>query len=150
MDYVGDLANVVPTRSFNSASHASRIVRWPWAFRRVDVTYFWSGSSRTSKIEAPATRLTQDRKREAKWIPAQPFAESAFTVRTLISRALSNEIPMIPKLARLERFDPVVLPKIMSALSISEPYASRIRGGRCVPHTRDWRTLATLVGILNG
>src|SRR5260221_3390756 len=154
----------------------------------------WSGSSRTSKIEAPATRLTQDRKREAKGIPTQPLAESAITVRTLVPRASSNDNPIILKLARFERFDPVarsrraesqrrqaaaqrawnptekptsldektcrdrvqprlpliVLPKIMSALSISEPYASRIRGGHCVPHPRHWGTLATLVGILDG
>jgi CRISPR-associated endonuclease Cas1 len=154
----------------------------------------WSGSSSTSKIEAPATRLTQDRKREAKGILTQPLAESAITVRALVSRTSSNDIPIIPKLARLDRFDPVaqsrraesqlrqvaaqrawnptekpdwldektyrdrvqprltriVLPKIMSALSISEPYASRIRGGHCVPHPRHWQTLATLVGILAG
>ena len=67
----------------------------------------WSGSSSTSKIEAPATRLTQNRKREAKGIPTQPLAESAITVRTLVSRASSNDFPIIPKLARLERFDPV-------------------------------------------
>jgi CRISPR-associated endonuclease Cas1 len=154
----------------------------------------WSVSSSTSMIKAPATRLTQDRKREAKGISMQPLARSASTMRDPVSRALSDNIPIIPKLIRLERFDPVaqsrraesqlrqaaaqrawnptqkpdwldektyrdrvlprltdiVIPRIMSALSISEPYASRIRGGRCVPHPRHWETLATLVGILDG
>jgi CRISPR-associated endonuclease Cas1 len=154
----------------------------------------WSGSSSTSKIEAPATRLTQDRKREAKGIPTQLLAESAITERTLVSRTLSNDFQINPKVARLDRFDPVaqlrrsesqrrqvaaqrawnptekpdwldektyrdrvqprlpriVLRRIMSALSVSEPYASRIRGGRCVPHPRHWGTLATLVGIPDG
>ena len=154
----------------------------------------WSGSSSTSKIEAPATRLTRDRKREAKGIPMRHFAEFAITERTLVTKCLTNNFPIIPKQFRLDRFDPVaqsrraesqrrqvaaqrawnpmekpdwldektyrdrvqprlpliVLPKIMSALSISAPYASRIRKGRCVPHPRHWGRLATLVGILDG
>jgi CRISPR-associated endonuclease Cas1 len=153
----------------------------------------WSCSSSTSKIESPATRLTQDRKREAKGIPTQPLAESAITVRTLVSRASSNGIPITPKLGRLERFDPVaqsrraesqwrqaaarkswdrsekpdwldektykkrvqphlaaiIVPKIMFALSVSEPYALKIRAGRCIPHPRHWLKLAELAGILN-
>jgi CRISPR-associated endonuclease Cas1 len=149
----------------------------------------WSVSSSTSKIEAPATRLTQDRKREAKGFLAQPSSESGVTQRALFTKTLSNDYPIIPKLARLERFDPVAqarraesqrkqvaarrawnpiekpdwldektyrerlqpqllritAPKIMSALSISEPYALRIRGGRCIPHPRHWLSLARLV-----
>jgi hypothetical protein len=46
-----------------------------------------------------------------------------------------------PRLAR------IAVPTIMSALSISEPYALRIRGGRCVPHPRHWLALAGLTGI---
>lgn len=154
----------------------------------------WSGSSSTSKIGAPATRLTQGRKREAKGIPTQLWTESAIAERSLVTKTLTNAIPIIPKQFRLDRFDRVAqsrraesqrrqvaaqrawnptekpdwldektyidkvqprlpfiaLPKIMSALSISEAYASRIRGGRCVPHPRHWKTLATLVGILEG
>jgi CRISPR-associated endonuclease Cas1 len=68
---------------------------------------FWSGSSSTSKIEAPATRLTQNRKREAKGILTQPLSESWVAQRTLQTKTLSNEFPIIPKLARLDRFDPV-------------------------------------------
>jgi CRISPR-associated endonuclease Cas1 len=153
---------------------------------------FWSCSSSTSKIDAPATRLTQDRKREAKGIPTQRHLESGSIPRTPDTKSLANEIRIIPKLARLERFDPVaqsrraesqrrqaaaqrawspvgrpdwldektyrervqpqllgvVASRIMSALSISEAYASRIRGGRCVPHPRHWLNLARLVNLI--
>jgi hypothetical protein len=139
-----------------------------------------SGSSSTSKIEVPATRLTQDRKREAKVISIQTLAET-----------LSDDSQIIPKVARLDRFDPVAqlrraesqrrqvaarkawnpnslppwlseqtylhriqprlsairLAVIMSALSVSEPYALRIRAGRCVPHPRHWLILARLAGL---
>jgi CRISPR-associated protein Cas1 len=71
------------------------------------VRTLWSGSSSTSKIKAPATRLTQARKREAKGIPAQPLPESGAIQRTLLTKSLSNDSPIIPKLARLDRFDPV-------------------------------------------
>jgi CRISPR-associated endonuclease Cas1 len=39
----------------------------------------------------------------------------------------------------------VIVPKIMSVLSVSEPYALRVRAGRCTPHPRHWLKLATLV-----
>jgi hypothetical protein len=45
------------------------------------------------------------------------------------------------------RLASITVPTIMSALSISEPYALRIRGGRCVPHRRHWLALAGLTGI---
>jgi CRISPR-associated endonuclease Cas1 len=35
---------------------------------------------------------------------------------------------------------------IMTALGVSEPYASNIRAARCIPHPRHWLTLASLVG----
>jgi len=41
----------------------------------------------------------------------------------------------------------ISVPTIMSALSVSEPYALRIRGSRCIPHPRHWMTLAGLTGI---
>jgi CRISPR-associated endonuclease Cas1 len=154
----------------------------------------WSGSSSTSKIGTPATRLTQDRKREARGIPTQLSSESGSIQRALVTKIFSDELRIIPKLARLDRFDPVAqsrraksqrrqvaaqrawnptekpdwldekayrervqpqllriaAPKIMSALSISEPYAQRIRGGRCIPHPRHWQRLATIVGVLAG
>ncbi len=150
----------------------------------------WSSSS-TSKIEVPATRLTQDRKREAKGIPTQSLADPASTDRTMASTAPSNNVQIVPKWARLHRFDPVAQSRraesqrrqaaarkswnpsekpdwldehfykekvlsqlsrvtvrtIMLALSISEPYAIRIRSGQCIPHPRHWLTLANLAGF---
>jgi hypothetical protein len=31
----------------------------------------------------------------------------------------------------------IIVPKMMSGLAISEPYALRIRGDRCIPHPKD-------------
>ena len=39
----------------------------------------------------------------------------------------------------------IQLPKIKFALSVSEPYALKIRSGKCVPHPRHWLSLAGLV-----
>jgi len=39
------------------------------------------------------------------------------------------------------------VPAIQTALSVSEPYALRIRGGKCVPHPRHWLALARLAGV---
>jgi hypothetical protein len=36
---------------------------------------------------------------------------------------------------------------VQSALSVSEAYALRIRGGKCVPHPRHWLILSRLVQI---
>ena len=149
----------------------------------------WSSMSRPALAKAPATRLTQNRKREARGIPIEPLANSSIVPRSCIPTASRFTVA---KLVRLNRFDPVaqsrraesqrrqaatqqawspvdkpdwldektyrervqpqllgvVASRIMSALSISEAYALRIRGGRCIPHPRHWQTLATLVGIL--
>ncbi len=151
----------------------------------------WSGSSSTSKIEAPASRLTQDRKREAKGIPTQFLEDSPIPVR--------NGIPSVSpvlgsKLARLNRFDSiaqarradtqrrqaaairgwnpaekpewldekfyqeqiqprlaaVTVPTIVSALTVSVPYATNISAGRRRPHPRHWMTLARLVKVSGG
>jgi CRISPR-associated endonuclease Cas1 len=45
------------------------------------------------------------------------------------------------------RLTVVIVPKIMSAISVSEPYALRIRSGRCIPHPRHWAELARLTGV---
>jgi CRISPR-associated endonuclease Cas1 len=42
----------------------------------------------------------------------------------------------------------IQVPVIQRDLSISEPYALRIRSGRCIPHPRHWQILAKLVGSL--
>jgi len=36
---------------------------------------------------------------------------------------------------------------IVSALAVSEPYATNIRSGRCIPRPRHWKTLAELVNL---
>jgi len=41
----------------------------------------------------------------------------------------------------------VQVPRIAAAILVSEPYALRIRVGRCIPHPRHWLTLARLVGV---
>jgi CRISPR-associated endonuclease Cas1 len=50
-----------------------------------------------------------------------------------------------------ERIQPqlasITVPTIMRALDVSEPYASNIRAGRCIPHPRHWHALAKLVGL---
>jgi CRISPR-associated endonuclease Cas1 len=148
----------------------------------------WSTTSRPALAKAPATRLTQTRKREARGIPVEPLADSSIVTRSCIP---ASSPFTVAKLVRLKRFDPVaqsrraesqrrqaaaqgawnptekpvwldektyiervqprltqiIIPRIMSALSISEPYALRIRGGRCIPHPRHWLTLARLAGI---
>jgi len=48
------------------------------------------------------------------------------------------------------RLSAVTVPVLMSELNVSKPYATDIRAGRRTPHPRHWRTLATLVGILDG
>ena len=149
----------------------------------------WSTTSRLSQSKAPATRLTQNRKREAKGIPVQPSATSR------IRRV--NSVPAASRftgttLARLDRFDPIAqtrradtqrrqntarkawrpsgkpiwlderfyreqiqprlaaitVPTIAATLSVSEPYVTRIRAGRCIPHPRHWMPLARICGLL--
>jgi hypothetical protein len=46
-----------------------------------------------------------------------------------------------PRLAR------ITVPAISAALGVSEPYATDIRAGRRVPHTRHWQALAQLAGV---
>ena len=45
------------------------------------------------------------------------------------------------------RLAAITVPTIMSALAVSEPYATNIRAGRCVPHPRHWLILAQLAGL---
>jgi len=47
----------------------------------------------------------------------------------------------------LPRLAGFTVPTIVSALAVSEPYATSIRAGRCIPHPRHWLALARLVGI---
>jgi CRISPR-associated endonuclease Cas1 len=151
----------------------------------------WSTISRPSQTKAPATRLTQSRKREAKGIPTQTLANLPIPPRGC-TPAISRF--NVTKLARLNRFDPVAqsrraesqrrqaaalkawnptekpdwldektyrekilprlaaiaLPTILAALDVSEPYATNIRAGRCIPHPRHWLALARIANVSAG
>jgi CRISPR-associated endonuclease Cas1 len=155
----------------------------------------WSTTSQPARTKAPATRLTQRRKREAKGIPTSspvPSIANPLTSRRDCVPMVSRENPLeAPRLVRLNAYDPIAqarradtqrrqaaalkawnpadkpgwldekfyrekiqpclvgiaVPTIASALAVSEPYATNIRAGRCIPHPRHWLTLAQLVGI---
>jgi hypothetical protein len=66
----------------------------------------WSVSSSTSKIEAPATRLTQDRKREAKGISTFPV-ELPISVLDRASHVSLENRAILPKGIRLTASDPI-------------------------------------------
>jgi CRISPR-associated endonuclease Cas1 len=168
----------------------------------------WSMTSKRGRSHAPATRLTQSRKREAKGSSFVATAKSISNAPALCRicgvdikagfKYCRNCVPTISKenileaskLGRLATHKPeaqarraetqrrqnaalkawnpadkpkwldqrtydekikprltnVIVPRIMSALSISEPYALRIRGGKCIPHPRHWLALAKLTG----
>jgi CRISPR-associated endonuclease Cas1 len=63
----------------------------------------WSSNSSTSRIEIPATRLTQDRKREAKGIPTQPLANLPIPASSCAAVSPFS----VTKFGRLDRFDPI-------------------------------------------
>jgi len=67
----------------------------------------WLTTSRPPRTKAPATRLTQTRKREAKGIPTQGLAKPAITDRSFALVVSARGTQTVPKLARLHRFDPV-------------------------------------------
>lgn len=71
----------------------------------------WSTASQPSRTKAPATRLTQSRKREAKGIPtATPAAPGAnpLTPRQCLAPMVSRESSVAaPKLVRLDAHDPI-------------------------------------------
>jgi CRISPR-associated endonuclease Cas1 len=140
----------------------------------------WSTTSQSTSPKAPATRLTQRRKREAKGIPTNGLGSTALRENPLI----------MPKLVRLSAHDPIAqarrakgqrrqaaalktwkasdkpkwlneefyrekiqprlqniyVPEVQAALSVSKPYALRIRNGSCIPHPRHWLGLARIVG----
>jgi CRISPR-associated endonuclease Cas1 len=155
----------------------------------------WSATSQPVRAKAPATRLTQNRKREAKEIPTTTPVVSVVNPATshrdfasMVSRENSLEVR---KPVRLNAHDPIaqarrantqgrqatalrawkpsdkpewlsenfyreqIQPRLAkleastlaSALSVSKPYATNIRVGRCIPHPRHWLTLARLVGV---
>jgi CRISPR-associated endonuclease Cas1 len=155
----------------------------------------WSTTLQQSRAKAPATRLTQNRKREAKGIPTEiamiPITPPLVVSRDCVAAPSSENSLLTAKVARLNRFDPIAqarradtqrrqntarkawkpsekpewldeqfyreqiqprlaaitVPTIVTTLSVSKPYATRIRAGRCIPHPRHWLTLARLVEV---
>jgi CRISPR-associated endonuclease Cas1 len=155
----------------------------------------WSITSHPSRTKAPATRLTQRRKREAKGIPTEiammPVTTPLAVSRDCVAAPSSENSLMAAKVARLNRFDPIAqarradtqrrqntarkawnpsekpewlderfyseqiqprlgaitVPTIVTTLSVSKPYATRICASRCIPHPRHWVTLAELAGV---
>jgi CRISPR-associated endonuclease Cas1 len=153
----------------------------------------WSTTSRPKSETPPATRLTQNRKREVKGIltkvPSTPRLRQLGQPADRIVQPLHSLTTL--KLARLDRFDPITLsriaasrrrqstaqrmwspnalpeqlnakfyreqiqPRLVSvqarsielALSVSGPYAWKIRKGCCIPHPRHWVSLAELVRL---
>ena len=147
----------------------------------------WLTTSRPSQAKAPATRLTQSRKREAKGIPTESLANLPIPARNCATVSAFS----VTKFGRVDRFDPIAqsrradsqrrqaaalrewdrsekpdwldektyrekiqprlvgitVPTIMSGLTVSKPYATSIRAGRCVPHRRHWLKLAQLLGF---
>jgi hypothetical protein len=175
------------------------------------VRTLWSMTSKQPRSNAPATRLTQSRKREAKGLKVanaarqRPNAISMCGIccavvklgnkycrlcapiasrEDLTEGARDGRIATVsPKAQALrsatqkrqaaalkawnpadkpdwlndktyrERIQPqlpsVTVPTIMSTLHVSEPYASNIRAGRCIPHPRHSFALAKLAGCDN-
>ena len=142
----------------------------------------WSMTSQLSRTKAPATRLTHNRKREAKGIlPAMPIVPVALretpfraakpvrlTAHDPIAQARRSESQrrqaaalrvwnLADKPAWLDeefyreriqrRLLALQVQEIQSALSVSKPYALRIRAGRQIPHPRHWLTLARLAAV---
>jgi CRISPR-associated endonuclease Cas1 len=152
----------------------------------------WSTTSRPSRTEAPATRLTQRRKREAKGIPTNtPVANPLTSLRSSAATMLRENPLSAATIVRLNPHDPIaqarrsnaqrrqaaslrawnpsdkpawldkkfyceqIQPRLRSiqpseiqaALSVSKPYALRIRAAMCVSHPRHWLTLAQLVDV---
>jgi CRISPR-associated endonuclease Cas1 len=170
----------------------------------------WTNLSKRGDAKAPATRLTQNHKREAKGVPIDagvdrlklPPPSVCRVCGVAIKAGLKYCLPCVPtisrenvakaaKLGRMNTHSPeaqarrsetkkrqdealkswnpsdkpdwltkefyqdkiqakllgVQVPVIQKRLSVSEPYALRVRGGRCIPHPRHWLRLAILTGL---
>ena len=170
---------------------------------------FWSVNSKTERNKLPATRLTQNSRREARGIsstlPTLPTTrppvlcricglgiKSGFKYcRGCVPTISRENVLKASELGRMNTHSPaaqarrsetkkrqdaalkswnpadkpdwldekfyqervkpkllaVQVPTIQRALSISEPYALRIRSGKCIPHARHWMSLAQLVKV---
>ena len=170
----------------------------------------WTGLSKRGSANGPATRLTQNHKREAKGVsiddgvnhrklsPPSVCAICGACIKAGFKYCLAcvptisrENVVKAAKLGRMNTHSPeaqarrsetkkrqdaalkswnpadkpdwldenfyrrkiqpellaVQVPTIQKSLSISEPYALRIRGGRSIPHPRHWMSLAKLVRV---
>jgi CRISPR-associated endonuclease Cas1 len=93
------------------------------------------GRQNTHKPEAQARRSKTQRRQNAaikEWNSAnKPNWLDEKTYREQIQPLLTN----------------FMVPTLMAAMAVSEPYALRIRSGKCIPHARHWMTLANLCGL---
>ncbi len=145
----------------------------------------WTTTSRSILAKAPATRLTQRRKQEAKGIPMREQvtqivpSEDFFVPPKAVPLKLHDAIAQVRRAntqmrqaAARKAWNPAKNPEwlddnfyrariqprlaslsnqsIQLAISVSQPYASRIRVGRCVPHPRHWLNLGRLAGVVTG
>ncbi|MBZ5526812.1 MAG: CRISPR-associated endonuclease Cas1 [Acidobacteriia bacterium] len=94
-----------------------------------------SGRAATVSAKAQALRSTTQRRQAAALRAWNPSDKPDW----LDERVYCEKIQ--PRLAK------VTVPTILAALHVSEPYATNIRAGRCIPHPRHWLTLAALVKI---
>jgi CRISPR-associated endonuclease Cas1 len=67
----------------------------------------WSTKAQPPRAKAPATRLTQRQKRQAKGIPTPPLANPPVASRNCVSKVLPESILTAVKMERLTRLDPV-------------------------------------------
>jgi hypothetical protein len=86
--------------------------------------------------DAEARRAETQRRHAAEQKAWQPSQQPAW----LDEKTYCEKIQ--PRLAE------ITVPTISTALGISEPYATRVRAGKRIPHPRHWQSLAQLVGIL--
>jgi len=94
------------------------------------------GRQNTHSPQAQARRSETQRQQNAALKSWNPRSLPDWLDKTFYDRQIR---------ARLLR---VRVPQIVTALSVSEPYALRIRSGRLVPHPRHWLKLGKLVGIV--
>jgi CRISPR-associated endonuclease Cas1 len=95
------------------------------------------GRLNTHKPQAQARRAETQRRQNAALKAWNPATMPAW----LDNEAYCEKIQ--PQLSK------VTIPVLMSALSVSEPYALRIRSGACRPHPRHWMPLARICGLLS-
>jgi CRISPR-associated endonuclease Cas1 len=104
-------------------------------WKRKSVKEFNAGRRLAQSPEAIAKRADTMRKHRNKIREWKPSDLPAWLTRDVY---VSQVQPALAK---------VVKSRICFALGVSEPYASYIQTGKCVPHPRHWHALAAIAGI---